>query len=149
MRGCVTAGTGARYDPRVNDLKGEPVDPPEARAMSDGGERSVETVSASAFDEDRLHRAGLWAVAFVADWCPFCREFLPRFEARATSSGAGLLFADVTDEASPLWEEFDLEVVPTVVAFRDGTAIGRLDGILGRGIADPALATFLDGLAGR
>ena len=36
---------------------------------------------------------------------------------------------DVTDEESALWDDFELNVVPTMVLFRDGEAVWRRDGI--------------------
>ena len=36
---------------------------------------------------------------------------------------------DVTDEESALWDDFELNVVPTMVLFRDGKAVWRRDGI--------------------
>jgi hypothetical protein len=35
---------------------------------------------------------------------------------------------DVTDEESALWDDFKLNVVPTMVLFRDGEAVWRRDG---------------------
>ena len=36
---------------------------------------------------------------------------------------------DLTDEESALWDDFELNVVPTMVLFRDGEAVWRRDGI--------------------
>jgi thioredoxin len=99
-----------------------------------------ERVGAEAFDGHRLRRTGTWVVAFLADWCPFCRAFEPQFEELAARSGPSLLIADVSDESSPLWERFGLDVVPTVVVFRAGEPMFRADGVLGQGLDDRALA---------
>lgn len=96
------------------------------------------TVGPEAFDGDRLDRDGLWAVAFLADWCPFCHEFAPRFESLG-ALGGDLLVADVTDLESPLWDRFRLDIVPTVVVFRDGAAVTRADGVSMRGLGDDDL----------
>jgi thioredoxin 1 len=86
------------------------------------------------FEEARLRRPGEWAVAFLADWCPFCRAFRPEFEAFAPHWAGSSAVADVTDLDSPLWDRFDLEVIPTVVVFRDGTLVARADGRAGEGL---------------
>lgn len=41
---------------------------------------------------------------------------------------------DLTDLENPLWETFDILVVPTVVVFNDGETALRKDGVLGRGL---------------
>jgi thioredoxin 1 len=111
----------------------------------------VERLSEDAFDGDRLRRAGRYLVCFTASWCPFCRAFEPRFSARGSRLGAMGAFADVDDEESPLWERFHLDVIPTLVAFEDGATVGRIDGVLGRGLDDRALdrAPALFGAAAR
>jgi thioredoxin 1 len=92
----------------------------------------LERLDARAFEGGKLRRSGTWAVVFLAEWCPFCREFGPLFASLANE--AKVAVGDLTDMESPLWEEFAVEVVPTVVVFRDGTAIFRRDGVLGEGL---------------
>ncbi|HTW55558.1 MAG TPA: thioredoxin family protein [Thermoplasmata archaeon] len=106
----------------------------------------LETVGADAFDGRRLRREGVWAVAFAADWCPFCRAFLPRFAA-LRARHPQLLVGDVTSEESPLWDRFGIEVVPTVIVFVDGQPHDRFDGMGGVGLtqeAVDAIAAALD-----
>lgn len=89
----------------------------------------MERLGSKDFEGRRLRRKGLWAVAVLADWCPFCRSFRPLFE---RFDGGGIFepaLADVTDTASPLWDRFQIEVVPTLLAFRDGELVHRIDGI--------------------
>lgn len=91
--------------------------------VADGPER----LDASAFPGGKLSRPGTWAVAFVADWCPFCRRFAPEFAGLATP-GAHLAFGDVTSDSSPLWDRFQIEIIPTVIVFRNGEVVRRFDG---------------------
>jgi thioredoxin 1 len=104
-------------------------------------EAGLDRVGPGEFDGERLKRQGVVAVAFLADWCPFCRAFEPEF-ARLAERGIRLLVADVTPEESPLWERFQVEVVPTVVVFRSGQAVFRADGVPGRGLDAAALAAI-------
>jgi len=99
-------------------------------------------IGTEAFDGSRLSRTGTWAVAFLADWCPFCREFEAEIVRLTTSPTFGVVVADVTPPTSPLWDRFDLEVVPTVVVFRDGRPIYRADGIPGVGLGSDAVAAI-------
>ncbi len=105
--------------------------------MSAGG---VERVGAGAFEGARLRRPDRVAVAFVADWCPFCRSFAPEFETLGVGKTRDLLFADLTSEESPLWDTFRIEIVPTVIVFEDGVPIHRADGRAGYGLDADDLA---------
>ncbi len=96
----------------------------------------METFREGDFEGTRLRRDGLWAVAFLADWCPFCHRFRPEFE--RVSEGA-LAVVDLSDVESPLWDRFGVEVVPTVLVFRDGDVVLRADGRAGRGLASSDL----------
>ena len=87
----------------------------------------LERLDPAAFSGPRLLRGGTWAVAFLAEWCPFCRQFSPAFATLALDH-VRLAVGDVTSDASPLWELFGIEVIPTVLVFRDGAMVRRFDG---------------------
>lgn len=103
----------------------------------------METLPPDDFEGDRLRRPGRAVVAFVAEWCPFCRSFFPEFAARAAGSGVPFAYADISDEEDPRWERFGIEVVPTVLGFEEGRIAWRVDGIFHQGMPwgqlDPAL----------
>ena len=84
-------------------------------------------------------------VLFCASWCPFCREFLPFFD-RTVSKHAfdKVLRLYIDDDENPLWEEYSLEVVPTVMIFVDGERTSRLDGSFGFGLSEKAFADWLN-----
>ncbi|MCA1814722.1 MAG: thioredoxin family protein [Halobacteriales archaeon] len=101
----------------------------------------MDTLPADGFDE-RLRTLGRVAVLFTADWCPHCRRFEPEF---AAAQGLPLARADISDEEGDArWEQFGIQVVPTIIVFDDGKPVARLDGVLGRGISAPQLRMFLD-----
>jgi thioredoxin 1 len=81
---------------------------------------------------------------FYASWCPFCRKFLTIFEGTMTKKNdpQGAL-VDISDEDNPLWERFGVNIVPTLVGFRDGAAIVRKDGVAGVGLGMPELEDAL------
>ncbi len=99
----------------------------------------METLTDTEFDGRRLRRSGTWAVAFLADWCPFCARFRPGFEGLGRDGSRSVAVADVSDEGSPLWDRFGIDVVPTVLIFRDGSVTERFDGRYGRGLGPPDL----------
>jgi len=94
----------------------------------------LETIGAGEFDRDRLRRPGVVVVAFLADWCPFCQALRPELPKVATGSAFSVLIADVSSEQSPLWQDLGIEVVPTLVVFKEGAPVFRADGIPGRGL---------------
>ncbi len=81
---------------------------------------------------------------FYADWCPFCKSFLTVFESalvrRTEPLGA---LANISDESNPLWEIFKVDIVPTLVGFREGLVIARKDGTPGIGLGMPELEDAL------
>jgi len=86
-----------------------------------------------------LKKNGTLAVLFAAEWCPFCRRFSPIFNSALIEKGLPGAQADLSDLENPLWEAFDIEVVPTVMVFKNGELIYRKDGVLGRGLPDTAM----------
>jgi len=75
-------------------------------------------------------------VLFLASWCPFCTRFLPAFESAAKVSGVPWARADVTEDESVFWDTFQIDVVPTVLVFKDGKPKFRKDGLRGRGLSE-------------
>jgi len=82
------------------------------------------------------------AVLFHAEWCPFCIAFKPKFEA-TVPKGFELAIADLSDWGNPLWEDFGIRVVPTLIAFKNGKAIWRRDGRYLRGLKNKDLEAMM------
>lgn len=76
---------------------------------------------------------------FFAQWCPFCRRFYPGFEAALNGKGVGWAIVDISDTDDPLWETFDINVVPSIIIFKEGQSVFRRDGLLGRGLSEKAI----------
>jgi len=109
-------------------------------------------IGPEAFDGPRRRSRHNVAVAFLADWCPFCRAFEPEFAALVPTPGLEVEVADLTAMDSPLWEQFHVDVVPTVVLFADGQPVFRADGIRGEGLGPETVETvrrLARGLHGR
>ena len=79
-----------------------------------------------------MRNKGTLAVLFVASWCPFCKLFYPVFQA-AEKTGIAWARMDISDNDNPVWEVFSVEVVPTVIIFKEGKAVFRRDGGFGEG----------------
>jgi len=83
-------------------------------------------------------------VLFYASWCPFCSRFLPIFEEYARKDRRDkFLRVRIDDENNPLWEKYDVEVVPTIVLFEGERVQRRLDGVLGVGLTEDQFKDFL------
>jgi len=83
-------------------------------------------------------------VLFHASWCPFCRSFLPIFEEYAQKNRRDeFLRLRIDDENNPLWEKYDVKVVPTVILFKGEKVQRRLNGVLRVGLTEDQFKDFL------
>ena len=80
-------------------------------------------------------------VLFYASWCPFSIRFLPIFEKFAEDKTRSCTQVK-TDDKTALCEEYSIDVVPTVIFFKNGKAAKRLDGIQGAGLDEKQLTDF-------
>ena len=85
--------------------------------------------------EKHLKRSKRVIVLFYASWCPFCNRFLSTFRKDYAKHRFNLaLQVKVDDYDNPLWEEYSIEAVPTVILFEEGKICRRLNGRFGYGI---------------
>ena len=66
-------------------------------------------------------------------------RFYPAFKAAAEKTGIEWSPMDISDDGNPLWDLFSIGVVPTIIIFKDGKAVFRRDGVLGRGLSEKAI----------
>lgn len=66
-------------------------------------------------------------VDFWAPWCSYCRRIGPAYEKVSQQYGEELIVAKVNiDEEPQLAEKEMIEVIPTLVLYRSGTALGSI-----------------------
>ena len=66
-------------------------------------------------------------VDFWAPWCGYCRRIGPAFEKIAEEYGQQLVVAKVNiDEDGQLAKDAGVEVIPTLVLYRDGKVLGSI-----------------------
>jgi thioredoxin-like negative regulator of GroEL len=109
----------------------------------------LEILSATDFSAGRLRRTGTYVVCFGAGWCHPTRQFMPKFVALKGGLPASLAIADITELESPLWDDFQIRITPSIIVFRDGAIVSRLDGRRFVGITQSALAKLQDSLVPR
>jgi thioredoxin 1 len=81
---------------------------------------------------------------FYASWCPYCQTFLGVFDRAITKCGFdSIIRVNVDDYNNPLWEDYSIEAVPTVILFDGGKVCRRLDGELGVGLSAKQLDEWL------
>lgn len=93
--------------------------------------------------EETLKGAKSLFVLFYDSGCPFSMAFLPVFEKHAEQLERRACRLE-TWAAEDCEEQYNIEVVPTVIFFRDGKADKRLDGKLGRGLSERQLVEMID-----
>jgi len=110
-----------------------------------------EVVGRAAFEKEVLNSREAVIVVFEAHWCPFCRSFVPILQAQESQLPAPVVASILDDWDDSLWERFSIEVVPTLAVFRAGRLTFRIDGILGKGLAEEdvkrIIADFRNGTA--
>ncbi len=104
---------------------------------------------AKAFHTQVLESSEPTVVLFWATWCPFCRRYKPEFDKIAATHAWRFASVYLDDESNPLWDDYAVEVVPTLVLFRGGEVVERQDGILGYGIDRKATESFVGRVASK
>jgi thioredoxin 1 len=88
-------------------------------------------------------------VLFYASWCPYCMAFVPVFNKKVGSFGVGpVVHVLLDDYDNRLWDDYDIEAVPTVIFFEKGKFCRRLDGRFGAGLSEKQLVVWLEQFKG-
>lgn len=82
---------------------------------------------------------------FYATWCPYCMGFVPTFNKKvSTMRFENVVHVLLDDYDNPLWDEYDVPAVPTVIFFEDGKVSKRLDGKLGMGLSEREFRVWIE-----
>ena len=82
---------------------------------------------------------------FFASWCGYCSRFLPIFNKMITNFNAGTIIHVILDDYdSPMWDDYSIDAVPTVIYFDKGKVSNRLDGRSGVGLSEKQFKLWLE-----
>ena len=86
-------------------------------------------------------------VLFYASWCPYCIRFVPVFDKNVINLGKGSVIHVLLDDYdNPLWDDYSIGAVPTIILFEDGKVQSRLDASLGLGLSERKFYAWLEEL---
>src|SRR3990172_4778590 len=98
---------------------------------------------------DRILKQNKHVLAlFCSSWCPFCRSFFPAFnKGIAKYRFERGIHVYLEDDDNPLWEEYSVEAVPTVILFEKAHVSSRLDAEFGEGLSENQFREWLEKIA--
>ena len=84
-------------------------------------------------------------VLFYADWCHYCSRFIPIFEEALKKTDTKILAGGVklNDDDNPLWDKYNINAVPTLIAFSNNSIKSRRDAKMGIGLTKSDLSSIL------
>lgn len=94
---------------------------------------NVKHISPAEFDAE-VTQAALPVVAdFYATWCGPCRQLAPTLDALADQYAGKIKFVKVNvDEAPKLAQQFNIQAIPTLLFFKNGSLAATSVGLLAR-----------------
>ncbi|NLF89047.1 thioredoxin family protein [Candidatus Bathyarchaeota archaeon] len=86
-------------------------------------------------------------VLFYATWCPFCIRFVNVFDEEIKVLKLDhVIHVLLDDYDNPLWDDYEIAAVPTIILFEDTKVSNRLDAKLGRGLKEEEFMKWLEKL---
>ena len=82
-------------------------------------------LDATNFEKEVLNYQGTVIVDFWAEWCGPCRMLAPELEAFAEENTEIKVGKVNIDEETPLAIKYRVEVIPTLIVFKDGKEVNR------------------------
>ena len=87
----------------------------------------MQNMNAEAFRDALAQSDKPVLVDFWAPWCTYCRRIGPAFDKNAQQYADSLIVGKVNiDEEPALAQQEQIEVIPTLVLYRDGQAVASI-----------------------
>ena len=104
---------------------------------------TVVTLDADNFEQEVLKSEQAVLVDFGADWCPPCKAIAPAIEEIATEfEGIARVGTVDVDENKSLAERYAIGSIPTLLFFKDGKVVDRIQGLVPKSELDRKLAAL-------
>ena len=88
---------------------------------------SIIKITVDNFKENVLEGAKPALVEFSAPWCTYCRRIGPAMKKIAEQYADTMVTGEINiDEQEVLAEEYKVEVIPTLMIFKDGKMLGSI-----------------------
>ena len=95
--------------------------------------------------EERIREDKPVLVDFWAPWCSYCRRIAPAYEKVAEQWGEEVIIAKVNIDEEPLLASRErIEVIPTLVLYRNGQALGSIVAPQSKAMIDDFIRESLD-----
>jgi thioredoxin-related protein len=94
--------------------------------------------------DKQISQYGRVLALFAASHCPFCQRFSKIFSTHVASCSVDLMVrVNMDDFNGPLWDEYTVNAVPTLLFFENGVIKSRLDAISGVGLTENRFVDWL------
>ncbi len=105
--------------------------------------QSVVTIDADNFEQEVIQAEQAVLVDFGAEWCPPCKAIAPMIEELATEyEGVARVGTVDVDENKSLAERYAIGSIPTLLFFKDGEVVDRIQGLVPKSEIDRKLAAL-------
>lgn len=90
----------------------------------------VKNITSEDFKKDVLDQKGIVLVDFYATWCPPCKMLAPVLEKVSNSRQDYKIVKIDIDQNPDKAAEYEVEVVPTLLLFKDGKLVNKSEGYI-------------------
>ena len=89
-------------------------------------------------------------ILFYADWCYYCKSFIPLYFENSvknlTDNKVLIGGVKLNEDENPLWDKYDINAVPTLIAFSKNTIKDRRDAKMGVGLTKKDMEAILSSI---
>ena len=104
------------------------------------------------FNQDELDSVTSSAnslILFYADWCYYCKSFIPIFENSVKNLSDNKILTGcvkLNEDENPLLDKYGINAVPTLIAFSKNTIKDRRDAKMGVGLTKSDMEAILSSI---